>query len=105
MPLELLLPVPLGVVELEPLELLFPEPVAPEDELVDVLELLFPVLPLELELPVPTLPEDEPLVLLFPVPVPPEGEVTEEFVDVLLLSLLMSVLELLLLEPVALSLL
>jgi hypothetical protein len=86
LPLELLLPVPLegvaGVVELEPLELLFPEPVAPEEELVDVLELLFPVVleldPLELLFPVPTLPEDDPLVLLFPVPVPPDGEVLED---------------------------
>lgn len=107
LPLELLLPVPLegveGVVELEPLELLFPEPVAPEDELVDVLELLFPVLPLELLLPVPMLPEEEPLVLLFPVPVPPEGELIEELVEVVDVSLLTSVVELL--EPEVLSLL
>jgi hypothetical protein len=98
LPLELLLPVPLGgvagVVELEPLELLFPEPVAPEEELVDVLELLFPVVleldPLELLLPVPTLPE--PLVLLLPVPVPPDGEVLEEgLVAELLFPLFVSV--------------
>src|SRR4051812_7675097 len=119
LPLELLLPVPLdgveGDVELEPLVLLLPEPVAPEEELVEVLELLLPVVPEEelpvLLLPVPMLPEDEPLELLFPVPVPPEGEVLEGLVEeldglveeleglveVLLLPLFTSVLEVVLL--------
>ena len=99
------MPVPLdgveGDVELEPLVLLLPEPVAPEEELVEVLELLLPVVPEEeppvLLLPVPMLPEDEPLELLFPVPVPPEGEVLEGLVEELLVPLFTSVLEVVLL--------
>ena len=77
MPLELLLPLPLdgveGDVELEPLVLLFPEPVAPEDEFV-------------------TMMVEEPV----PAPVP-EGEVLEGLVEELLLPLFTSVLEVVLL--------